>query len=240
VTPRRASERGGEEEPSPPPPKVELPLALSKLPPGRHRLPREFILANQRTRLLTAALGVFGERGFAKASVTSLIKEAGTSRTTFYTFFPDKEACFLATYELALEWLEASARTGIAEADTWPLQVRAATEQVLGLLAGDPRLARLCAVEVLLAGPLVHQRHDESVELAAGALRLGRAERPEAEKLAEFFERALVDGAGGLVANAVIAGQASSLSDLAPDLTELLLTIYIGPEEARRVARAGA
>lgn len=229
-------ERGGE-DPGSPRPQVHLPLALSKLPPGRHNLPREFILDNQRTRLVSAALGVFGERGFQKTSIAALIKEAGTSRSTFYALFSDKDECFLAAYELAIGWLEAAAREGAAASEDWPLQVRGATAKVLALLAEDPRLARLCAVEVHLAGPEASARHGQLVEQVSEALRPGRQANPEMAKLSSYFESLLFGGAEALIADAVLAGEAESLAGLAPDLTELLLTVYLGPLEARRVAR---
>jgi AcrR family transcriptional regulator len=218
-------------------PKVKLPLALSKLPPGQRKLPREYLLENQRTRLLAAALDVFGERGFVKTSVSSLIKEAGTSRTTFYSFYPDKEGCFLATYDLGLEWLDSAARDGISQSDSWPLQVRGATANVLSRLAGDPRLARVCAVEAAFAGPEVRARQREMFGTIAQGLRRGRGTRPGMKKLTDLFEPVLVGGASALVAGAVADGEAGSLTEFAPELTELLLTGYLGPAEARRVAR---
>lgn len=215
---------------------MKLPLALSKLPAGPRKLPRDYLLENQRTRLLAAALDVFGEQGFVKTSVSSLIKEAGTSRTTFYSLYPDKAGCFLATYDLGLEWLDAAARAGIEGADTWPLQVRGATTNVLSRLAADPRLARVCTVEVHFAGPEVRARQNELDGTIVQGLRRGRR-RPDAKKLPTLFEPALVGGASALVTRAVVDGEAGSLTELAPDLIELLLTGYLGLAEARRVAR---
>jgi AcrR family transcriptional regulator len=232
-------DHGGSEEPSPGRPRVRLPLALSKLPPGRHNLPREFVVENQRTRLLTAALTAFGERGFQAVSVTSLIKEASTSRSTFYSLFPDKEACFLATYEMSIEWLASEALAAAAEADAWAVQVRVATARVLSLLAEDPRVARVCAVEVHLAGPAARARHEELVDQISQALRAGRREQASAKGLTGILEPALVGGANWLISRALAKGDGAALSELAPDLTELLLTGYLGPKEARRIARAG-
>jgi AcrR family transcriptional regulator len=218
-------------------PKLPLPLALSRLPPGRHNLPREFIQENQRTRLLAAALTVFGEHGYLDASVQSLTKEASTSRTTFYALFPDKAACFLATYEVAIEWLKAETLAGAAEAETWPLQVRAATGKVLSMLAADPRLARVCAVEVHLAGPRARARHRELVEQIGQALSRGRRETPGAKRSTALLEPFLLGGANSLIAQVVEKGEAAALAELTPDLTELLLSPYIEPVKARRIAR---
>ena len=45
-----------------------------------------------RQKLLDAAEGEFGERGFVKASVSSITKRAGVGQGTFYLYFPSKEA----------------------------------------------------------------------------------------------------------------------------------------------------
>jgi AcrR family transcriptional regulator len=234
---RRESSRDRGGGPGPERPRVELPPALSKLPAARDQVPRGLIRVSQRTRLLGAALVLFGEQGFARTSASALIKEAGTSPTTFYALFADKSACFLAAYEVGLERLEEAARTGIDQADGWPLQLRGATAAVLALLAADPRLARLCAVEAHLAGPEVHARRQEMAETVAQGLRRGRRGRPEARKLPDLLEPVLVGGAAALIADAVADGGAGTLPKLAPELTELLLSFYLGPVEARRVAR---
>ncbi len=44
-----------------------------------------------RQKLLSAAEGEFGERGFTKASVSSITKRAGVGQGTFYLYFPSKE-----------------------------------------------------------------------------------------------------------------------------------------------------
>lgn len=218
-------------------PKIELPLALSKVPAGRHQVPREILLESQRARLLAAALDVFAERGFVKTSVAALIKEAGTSRATFYSLYPDKAACFLATYDLALERLGRAALGALDGPETWPRQVRAVTASLLAALAEDPRLARLCAVEVDFAGPETRARREEMVGKVSAGLRRGRRGRPDLKKLTDLFEPALVGGASALIACAVADGEAGSLAGLAPELTELVLCAYLGAAEARRVAR---
>lgn len=45
-----------------------------------------------RRKLLEAAELEFGERGFARASVSSITRRAGVGQGTFYLYFPSKEA----------------------------------------------------------------------------------------------------------------------------------------------------
>lgn len=57
-------------------------------------LPQPVTLRGEATRqkLLAAAELEFGERGFAKASVSSITRRAGVGQGTFYLYFPGKEA----------------------------------------------------------------------------------------------------------------------------------------------------
>ena len=48
---------------------------------------------------------VVAAKGYAATTVADLTREAGVSRTTFYELFEDKEACFLAAYDGAVEAL---------------------------------------------------------------------------------------------------------------------------------------
>jgi AcrR family transcriptional regulator len=66
------------------------------LPPGRHGLPREFVIKNQQHRLLTALASCFSERGYNATTVAHITKSASVSRRTFYEHFDDKEAAALA------------------------------------------------------------------------------------------------------------------------------------------------
>jgi AcrR family transcriptional regulator len=49
-----------------------------------------------RERILTAALGVFAEKGYHRASVDDIVHASGTSKGGVYHHFATKEAIFLA------------------------------------------------------------------------------------------------------------------------------------------------
>jgi AcrR family transcriptional regulator len=48
-----------------------------------------------RARLLTAAEGEFGQKGFYDAQIVDIARRAGVAHGTFYTYFPSKEAMFI-------------------------------------------------------------------------------------------------------------------------------------------------
>jgi AcrR family transcriptional regulator len=72
---------------------------LIRLPPGRHGLPRELVRRNQRERLIAGATKAVEERGFAKATVSDIVRHAGISRKTFYEHFANKEECLEIAYK---------------------------------------------------------------------------------------------------------------------------------------------
>ncbi|HEV7687975.1 MAG TPA: helix-turn-helix domain-containing protein, partial [Acidimicrobiia bacterium] len=74
----------------------------SRLPSGRHGLTREAVVASQRGRLVDAMAQIVAEKGYPATTVADVVERAGVSRRTFYEQFADKEACFLAAYDVGL------------------------------------------------------------------------------------------------------------------------------------------
>src|SRR4051812_14907789 len=141
-----------------------------KLPPGRHGLPRQFVLHNQRARLVDAATHVFGTRSYAEARVADVLERAAISRKTFYEQFRDKEDCFLAAYDAAVEHAAEAVRNATRSEREWSGSLRKGLEALLRFLATQPELARLLVVEVGGAGPDARRRRDEMIERFSGLL----------------------------------------------------------------------
>jgi AcrR family transcriptional regulator len=138
--------------------------AAQKLPPGRHGLPRQFVLHNQRARLVDAATQVFGTRSYAEARVADVLELAAISRKTFYEQFRDKEDCFLAAYEAAAQRAEEQIRAATRDKSDWAGQLRSGLDALLRFLCDEPQLARLLVVEVMGAGPAARKRRDQVIE----------------------------------------------------------------------------
>lgn len=202
------------------------PPAFAKLPPGPHRLPRDLVRENQRRRILLASLDVFADRGFASASVKDLIRAARVSRATFYEVFADKEECFAALHDEVLSWLWERVASSVVEAPGWSAQVRAGVTATVRILAEDPRLAVVCAIEAPVGVPRTRARHEQMVERLCAGLRLGRAESPHGEELPQIFEIALVSGAVYLVGRSIAYGRGPDPETLIAELPELILAPY--------------
>ncbi len=212
-------------------------MASPRLPAGRHGLPREFIEQNQRERIVTALVDTVAEHGYNATTVAHITKAASVSRRTFYEHFADKEACFLAAYEMVAEHIAASMRAAAESFEDWPQKVRAALATMLRFLAGEPELARLCMIEPIAAGGEIAARHRASMQSLVEILKAGRPEHAGARPLPAATEETLVGGVVSLIVREISAGRAEKLEELLPDLVELTLAPYVGAEEAERLAR---
>ncbi len=208
-----------------------------RLPAGRHGLPREFIVQNQRERLLTALVDCVAERGYNATTVAHVTKAASVSRRTFYEHFADKEACFLAAYEMVADHILDSMRAAASAFEEWPQKVRAALATMLRFLAGEPELARLCMIEPPAAGGEIAARHRATMQRFVEILRAGRPGHSGDRPLPEVTEETLVGGIVSLIVREISAGRTEQLEELLPDLVELILSPYLGAEEAERLAR---
>jgi AcrR family transcriptional regulator len=57
----------------------------------------------QRARMVAALVEVARERGVSGVTVAHVVARSGVSRRTFYELFEDREDCFLAGFDLAVQ-----------------------------------------------------------------------------------------------------------------------------------------
>ncbi len=218
---------------------ADYPPELSRLPPGRHGLPREFVVHNQRERLIAGIAEAVAENGYAGTTIAHITRHAAVSRRTFYEHFPSKDECFVAAYDAVMAELHERVDIAYREQDEWTDALAAGIAAMLEFLAAEPNLARLSMVEALVAGPVVVQRYDAAIDGLVPYLRAGREEAsPEVlATLSPSTEEALVGGMVSLISRRIFAGRTDELESLLPDLVEFLLTPYLGSTEAAAVAR---
>lgn len=135
----------------------------------------------QRHRLLSAIVEVLGVHGLEGATVARICKRAGVSRRTFYDLFDEREACFLAAFELALGQLAERVGPAYLSERNWCQGVRAALVALLECFDEDPGVARLCLVETLKGQPEVLERRQAVLRALASAVDEGRGESKSAD-----------------------------------------------------------
>jgi AcrR family transcriptional regulator len=188
-----------------------------KLPPGRHGLPRQFVLHNQRARLVEAATHVFGTSSFGEARVADVLERAAISRKTFYEQFADKEAAFLAAYDAAATRARDAVSAAAREHDRREDSVRAGIDALLRFLADEPELARLLVVEVTGAGPTALRRRNDAVRAFAAILAGSDAQD------APVAAQVTAGGIWEVVHALVLEGRAGELPELVDSLVEVAL-----------------
>jgi AcrR family transcriptional regulator len=203
-------------------------------PRGRHRLPAEVVARSQRERLLEAAVRVVAEKGYGAMTIGDLTREAGVSRTTFYELFEDKEQCFLAAYDRAVEVLVRRVTAAYEGAGDWPERAAAGLVALLEALAEEPDLARLSLVDIGNAGPAAQRRYRAAVQRLTPLFEDGRDYAAGGRALPANTSRMAIGGVTGLIADELVAGRAAQLPGLLSDVFFATLVPYIGPDAASR------
>ena len=214
---------------------------LAKLPRGRHGLPREFIIDNQRRRLLAGLADAVAGKGYPETTVAEITRNAVVSKSSFYDHYETKDDAFIDAYETGMEAMVRRFSAAFETETSWPQAIKAGLAAMLRFLAADPSLAYLLMAEAPLGGPGAVECRDEGMQSIASHLRRGR-EASQEEKLDELpaiTEEALVGGMAALIYRRILAGDAAELEDLLPDLTRFMLTPFVGRAEAAQIAAQG-
>jgi AcrR family transcriptional regulator len=209
---------------------------LAKLPPGRHLVPRDFVVKNQRERMLLAVTELVAERGYRKTTIELIAKTARVALVTFYEHFEDKEECFLAAFDESV----GAAREVFAELidaqRPWPEQIATGIEVFLEMVVAHPARAKLCLVESQAAGTAALACYQEVLESVAPKLREGRELNPRAARLPDGLEVAIAGGLAWLVHQRLVSDRLDGLEALLPEMLQVTLTPYVGETEAGRAA----
>lgn len=187
----------------------------------------------QRERILDAAERLIAERGCAATSIEAIVKAAGVSTVTFYDFFADKEECFVAAFDRAVEAVAeelASAAAGDPAAGglTWSEGVATGLRALTGSIAAQPERARLCLVEAQTGGPELGRSFESALDRVAAKLREGRALDTAPAELPVTHEEATAGALAWLLRERLETGEAGDLEALYPELIDIALAPYLG------------
>jgi AcrR family transcriptional regulator len=208
-----------------------------RLRPGPNGLPRGQVTEIQRTRMLTAAMEAVEEVGYARLTVAQVIGRARVSRKTFYDLFEDREDCFLAAFNQAIDQICALVGEAYEQESNWRDGIRAGLFSLLRFMDEEPGLARLCVVEALGAGPRVLQRRAQILaqlrqvvdqgRVGAGA-RVSQAVGEAPEVTAEGIIGAVL----AVLHTRLLARGREPFTDLLGPLMSMIVLPYLGTKAA--------
>jgi AcrR family transcriptional regulator len=214
-------------------PQGQRPRAPRQLPPGRHGLPRGYVLRNQRERILDAVVNVVADCGYAAMTVEDIIKAAGVSRRTFYEHFRGKEDAFLVSYDDISAQLMEAVEAAFHRSDGFVSRVEDCMREFLTLLAREPAYAHMCIVDVLVAGPAAIERRNAVMRQFRELIDKGAAaELPRSARPPALTSEALVGGVHEVIYSRVRRGETAELPALLPDLSYSVLLPYVGRDVA--------
>ncbi len=93
--------------------------------------------------MIAALVEVAGERGVGGVTVGRIVGRSGVSRRTFYELFEDREDCFLAAFDQAIERGALRVVPAFTAPGSWQERVRAGLEALLGYLDDEPGMGAL-------------------------------------------------------------------------------------------------
>ena len=182
--------------------------APHQLPPGRHKLTRDYVQRNQRERILDAVADVTSLAGYQAMSVEEIIGTAGVSRRTFYDNFQSKEVAFLAALDAIGEQLVERVRSAYEANRTFAGGIRDCLGAFLQFLAEEPRYADMLIVEVLAAGPAAIERRNKVMHEFSELVRRGAEQVPIERRPPDLTAETIIGGIYEVVYSRVLSGQA--------------------------------
>lgn len=187
---------------------------------------------------------VAAAKGYEATTIADVIEAAQLSRQTFDELFPNKETCFLESYDAVIDVLVAHVSAAYeSAAGEWPERIVAALRALVELLAIEADIARMAMVEVTAVGEEARVRYRAALGRFTPFLEEGRGASAQAGELPADTARFAIGGATSMIFDEVRAGRGPELRRILPDLVFAVMMPYLGPEaaedEMRRVAREG-
>jgi AcrR family transcriptional regulator/DNA-binding MarR family transcriptional regulator len=184
--------------------------------------------------MLAAAVDAVEDVGYARMTVAQVIGRARVSRKTFYDVFADREDCFLAAFEQALEQAATIAREAYEQETAWREGVRSALARLLILMDEEPGLAKLCIVEALAAGERVLERRAEVLDRLAGVIDEGRTLTSTTREPPEVTAEGVIGGVFAVLHTRLLDDDDAPLTDLLGPLMSMIVLPYLGARAASR------
>jgi AcrR family transcriptional regulator len=205
-------------------------MALTRARPE----PRTRATRLQRARILAAAAGAAAEREHREVPVTAIVKRAGVTRTTFYSYFPSGECALLAAAQDSIARIGDAVRPAWAHGANRAESLRAALGALLAHLQVHPEEARFTLA--FLLDPRSPEPRAHTLALLQRTLHDGARDTHTGICPPPLTAEVIVVGALAAIHERLCAGQ--TLADLLNPLMSTILEPYDGPAaSARELAR---
>jgi AcrR family transcriptional regulator/DNA-binding MarR family transcriptional regulator len=196
----------------------------------------------QRARMIAALAEVARERGVVATTVAHVVARSGVSRRTFYELFEDREDCFRAAFDQAVEHAAQRVVPAFRAGRSWRERIRGGLGALLEFLEDEPDLGALCVVDALGAGRQALDRRAEVVGVLIDAVDEGRVEVKGRLSPTRLTSEAVVGAVLAVLHARLVAGDGDGRSarqpvaDLLGPLVGIVVLPYLGQAAAAREA----
>jgi AcrR family transcriptional regulator len=202
------------------------------LPKGRHGLPDAVVTRIQRARIVDATAAVVVSRGYADATVREIVATAHIARDVFYRNFASKEDAFYAAQQRGTAQLFDVCAEAYFEGESWPERVWNVLATLTQVVAAYPALSRLRIVECYTVGGAAIVDTERLVLQMRVFLHEGHAHARQSGALWALRSEAIVASISRTIEDALLDGEASSLSSRVPGLAFVAIAPFVGPQRA--------
>ena len=187
----------------------------------------------QRARLLSAAVSVIDELGYARTSVALITARARVSRKTFYDLFTSRDDCLLAILQDTAATLGAELEAMNVAEMSWRERVRTGLWLILCFLDREPALARVCVVQSARGGQRALEWREGLFAALAQEIDAGRGENARAGQAPSLTAEGLVGASVAVLHKRLLDRRREPLSALLGELMSVIVLPYLGPAAAR-------
>jgi AcrR family transcriptional regulator len=187
--------------------------------------------STQRERLLAGMVIAADREGYARASISKVIAEAGVSRPTFYDYFADKDDCFCAAIWHVHGRLLREVRDAVSGHEP-RLALTSALAALLKFAATAPAEARFLMSLSMSAGPRALETRDAGIAELGDLIEESFQGLSPSEPVPDLVPRAVIGGVYRLVAALLRRGEPDVVGHLA-DLSAWVAS-YERPVRMRR------
>lgn len=179
--------------------------------------------------LLSAAVALFAERGYAASSEEDLCEALALDPVAFRRRFASKQGSFLLAYDRVLAVAHATLAGVLPNDASWAARLATGLHCLFELLDANPAAARLVLVQSQLAGQSGIDRYTATLESLAPFMREGRECSTAPEHLPPIIDSVLPAGVAFSLRLQLLRGEPAR--DLYPEMLRFLLLPYLGETE---------
>jgi AcrR family transcriptional regulator len=191
----------------------------------RPELPREFVAGHKRRRMMNAVAELTAEQGYEATKIADIVRRAAVARKTLYDNFDGKEDLFLSAVDTTMNEMRVLVEEACERTKGHEEQVVAGLEALLDYVAERPAAAKMLMVEAISATPSSARLYDAGMHAFVELL---RQHAPGDVDLPATIEESLVGGVAWIVQQQIRRGGAESAGDLLPELSQFVLSPYLG------------